>query len=112
MGTKHSPLPWHVEGEHIFDAILARVATLDLSDDDERTVTGQGETPPGTGRANGEMIVRAVNSHADLLEALRPFADLLESPDEWPDDTFECFVDVADIKRAVAAIAKAEGSAK
>lgn len=44
----------------------------------------------------------------ELLAALRPFADLLESPEDYPDDTFECFVDVADIKRAIAAIAKAE----
>lgn len=65
METKHSPGPWHIEGEHIFDAILSRVATVDLSDADERTVTGQGETPAGTGRANARLIAAA----PALLEA-------------------------------------------
>lgn len=42
----------------------------------------------------------------ELLAALRPFADLLEFPDEFPDEFFDCRVSVDDIKAAVAAIAK------
>lgn len=45
----------------------------------------------------------------ELLAALRPFADLIENPDAFPDGMHQWWVDTADVRRAVSAIAKAEG---
>ena len=52
---------------------------------------------------------RIIAAAPDLLAALRPFANLIENPDEWPDGLHQWFVDTDDIRRAIAAIAKATG---
>lgn len=71
--------------------------------------------------ANGDRIATiaaSINEHErarliaaapDLLAALRPFANLIENPDEWPDGLHQWFVDTDDVRRAIAAIAKATG---
>lgn len=46
----------------------------------------------------------------DLREALRPFADLLEDPEEFQSTEFQCYVDVQDIAYAQNAIAWADGA--
>lgn len=71
METKHSPGPWHIEDEYIFDAILSRVATVDFGDDCEETITGAGRTPQGTGRANARLIAAAPDLLAACKAALR-----------------------------------------
>lgn len=55
-----------------------------------------------------QALCKVMAASPSLLAALRPFADLLEFPDEFPDEFFDCRVSVDDIKAAVAAIAKAE----
>lgn len=99
--TQHSPTPWTLDGEHIFDDILAHVATVDFSDDDEPTITGRGTLPAGTGRNNADFIVRAVNCHDDLLAACRAAFDELASLNDNQD-----LIDQLD-----SAITKAEGKA-
>ncbi len=105
MGTKHTPGPWFVDCDGDGKQNSGWTSTHEeVSDDDVCEVYGGNCDDDETRAANAALIAAA----PELLEALRPFAELLESPDEWPDETFECFVDVADIKRAIAAIAKAE----
>jgi hypothetical protein len=85
---KHSPLPWACMGN----------APAHLIDSEGNLVFGNAGT-----EVNGALIVRAVNSHADLLEALKAMVDRWE-PDRggpWRHMWEE----------AVAAISKAEGSA-
>lgn len=45
---------------------------------------------------------------ARLREALKPFAELLESPDEYHSESFDAYVLVADIKAAQIAMTETE----
>jgi hypothetical protein len=70
--SEHTPGPWTVEDATVFGPICDRICTVDVGDDDdEPTLTGQGEQPHGQGRANAAFIVLACNAHDDLLEALQ-----------------------------------------
>lgn len=71
---EHSPLPWRVDeqasghvrsGERLVAGCMGYSTNANLSHVDENL-------------ANAEFIVRAVNSHAALLAALKQAADRLE----------------------------------
>lgn len=65
-------------------------------------------------------IQNALESHADMLAALKPFAALLQSHMKGDDQKGifgivgerEAIITMGDLRRAVAAIAKAEGETK
>ena len=70
MTTQHTPTPWVIQE---FDSIIE--------------IQQRGDDPPAlaelpatkTGRANAELIVRAVNSHARLVAALEAAQDELSA---------------------------------
>lgn len=96
--TAHTPIPWSIsaDGQRIISAdgesVIADVHGAACADQE--------------GAANARMIVRAVNSHAELLAALREIADhSVDGPrDEWAEAVG--YSVVKDIARA--AIARAE----
>lgn len=63
--SQHTPGPWNVDAETVYDTTHARICTVDYGDDDEATITGAGEQAPGQGRANARLIAAA----PDLLAA-------------------------------------------
>lgn len=83
--TKHTPLPWNAPPSHPF---LVRSANMELVLDCRR----EGKDCYTAGDvANAELIVRAVNSHHDLLEACRAALPYLRNHvamtlDEGPGD--------------------------
>lgn len=102
---KHTPGPWTVDRAwHIDKGFLRiirdpRLERVAMIPDVERELD--------EALADAHLIAAA----PDLLAALRPFANLIENPDEWPDGLHQWFVDTDDIRRAIAAIAKATGEA-
>ncbi len=101
MTMKHSPLPWRVRydrnPEHLKVAYVVQeqlnydLAICKLNSDDGQSI-----------EANAELIVRAVNSHDALVEALTGVLLMLEMP---PGPIAE-----AGIRReATAALLKARG---
>lgn len=95
--SKHTPGPWRIGGSMVYAKGVDEPVAMGK-------YTKMGETDHESRVADTYLIAAA----PDLLAALRPFADLLEDPDEYPDSQFEAFVDVSDIKAARAAIRKAE----
>jgi len=96
MEAKHSPLPWE-----------ARPSSNKGNGTAWRDIvsTGAAFAPCYVGEAidaNAELIVRAVNSHAELVAALRHVLAIYEGPQPMRHDTL-------DMIRA--ALAKAEGGA-
>jgi hypothetical protein len=103
--TRHTPTPWETSyrersngsyGQDIYDSNGATIATCEWY---------SVPTPTGfvTNRtANAEFIVRAVNSHQQLVEALRACATRLAGSDDYSDST------EAIIERAIAALQHAE----
>ena len=80
MKTKHTPTPWHVafndggpENQPAFPSIRDGSGGKD-GNDIVAMPLGDSETV----KANAEFIVRAVNSHYELLEALRFLLDNAE----------------------------------
>jgi len=105
MNAAHTPTPWRIAGK----------GTI-------RTDTGW---VPGDGwigtinwrnrDANAEFIVRAANSHEELVAALKPLAAFYErhfAGGEWQDHEFHWAhldgLNVGDIRRAHAAFTKAK----
>jgi len=70
---KHTPLPWVVDKFDLtkFDTRFFQILT---TDGDLIACLGDAET--GKELANADLIVRAVNSHYDLLEALQAFLEM------------------------------------
>jgi hypothetical protein len=95
----HTPLPWGwmVEEQHFITSDDGRIANV-LSPRYPGNASGEAFEE---GCANAELIVRAVNSHADLLAALE---GLLADVDNPASDT-----EPESHMRARAAIAKAKG---
>lgn len=100
--TKHTPLPWRLyEGDDYIS-----VGTTDPSDPLILDTIGQRSNDPDRPEdeqvANAEFIVRAVNSHDDLLAVCRAVLDRHSyqgTGEPWP----------ALFEAARAAVAKAEG---
>lgn len=102
MNSNHTPTPYHVgEGKAsiiIYDSRGNAIA-------DAKTFHGKHED--GQAEANAAFIVRACNSHAELLEALET---LLKQYDILLDElTEEEFSGYPEVIAARAALAKAKG---
>lgn len=98
---KHSPLPWSFDGD------WNRIPTIFAADGRTMVATVEKGTcshdarPSPERKANAELIVRAVNSHADMLAALKAIADYYDE-----DDILR-----GDLEQIRAAISKATGAA-
>jgi hypothetical protein len=68
--TKHTPTPWHTYKQTVGYAVDAY--------DRETSHTGQIRIVSKTSEANAEHIVRCVNSHDELVAALREIAHSAE----------------------------------
>lgn len=102
-GAQHTPKPWSVGGKYAFKSVLLNARGESIaSGGNNRSVQG------AELEASLEYAAMCVNTHDELLEALRGAADALDS---YPmDDEFSArWAPV--IERARAAIAKATGSA-
>lgn len=109
---KHTPTPWGINGTHkLFDeqdedSLIIRadgmwvaVVTPDAND---HVRLGKEEV-----QANAEFIVRAVNSHEELLESLKACVAMMDYEDADPAEQFK-HSNWTGYKAAVAAISKAE----
>lgn len=104
MSQQHTPGPWSVN--EVFGTVEGprgqEICAIHPADESGR------REPRSTAQANARFICTAVNSHADLLEALRAFVEQYAKLAGFPDLTSPysgAFV------AARAAIAKAEGGA-
>ena len=96
--TKHSPLPWKV-GD---GAVSGWVAITDANNDqivDVNYSDGMDEPTFFPEQANAELIVRSVNSHDALVEALKDLIRQLPNDERLADFNLD---------RAEAALAEAE----
>lgn len=73
MQAKHTPLPWRAEIEEKFGD------EIEIVDEQGRTVCTV-DYDDGYGQPDADLIVRAVNSHSDLLAELHDTALWL---DQW-----------------------------
>lgn len=89
MSKEHTPTPWRIAGKGTIRAGDGWIGTLNWRNRD----------------ANAEFLVRAVNSHEDLVEALKGCRGLVRALTGADDDIAN-----AAIREADAAIAKAEGA--
>lgn len=112
----HSPLPWTIHAERI-DSRAAALEELTYQLDHTKELASHlyllnadGLCPALTGcgpasKANAEFIVRACNSHYELLEALEEFSREYDGMEDGTGDTCPTLI------KARAAIAKARGAA-
>lgn len=77
MSNPHTPLPWHIDGSNL-SAIIS--CTVPRGHPDAKHTCGDYETIADcrgdNWKENATLIVRAVNSHAVLVEALRGMLEL------------------------------------
>jgi hypothetical protein len=113
IAATHTPTPWRVvenDGAYVKASYLARlrIETAPESGRDLCLALVITDTSELNNRANADFIVRAVNSHDDLLEALKAVTETLAS---WTaDHSFDCTAHIdAVLAVANAAISKAEG---
>lgn len=71
--AEHSPLPWRVE----FDRSTGTLSLVDVVDVNHDGVC-EFSNSEGLDSANAALIVRCVNSHAALVEALNDAVDALK----------------------------------
>lgn len=96
--TKVRHTPWYHSGDYIYDANEQPVFSLEFGSAEELT-------------ARADYVVRAVNSHADMLEALEGlFKHCSMIHKHWGENSNAKKADEA-IKFAQAAIAKARSDA-
>lgn len=70
---EHSPMPWEVVGDHVKDDNGGHVADIYASGASDARI-----------EANAAFIVKAVNAHAKLTEALEPIKEGIDrSPWHW-----------------------------
>jgi hypothetical protein len=124
----HTPLPWSLSQGFDLRSFGGSAPAIYVAGSEPGSIGIKLATPFIEGAwaddpeaaANAAFIVRACNSHYDLLEALRPFSDALGSIADkddvrWPDnDTIEHSgaaeeITWGDLRCARAAIAKALG---
>ena len=106
--SKHTPGPWQYDGEvkdhfcRIYNAQYRLVAIVPY---------GSAKNPSKAATPDAMLIAAA----PDLLEALKPFAELLKKHHDSMSDDRPIFaiegsiITAVDLRKAVAAIAKAEG---
>ena|ERR1700731_107137 len=84
--TKHTATPWNVCKctPSLIEAVCAEVTAFD---DGKRIIVQTLDPIPHIGNtainANAEFIVRACNSHDELVQALQAFADVAEDDDKY-----------------------------
>jgi hypothetical protein len=104
--SEHSPLPWHFY--ELPDREPDGCGYI-RSGDQRFEVSHHGDT--GRSRAenlaNADLIIRAVNAHADLVAALDDLCDVIESDEEHGAGADEPDCPICDaIRKARAALAK------
>jgi hypothetical protein len=106
---EHSPLPWAVAFAEERDALDYTDARI-VQDADENMrvafLANDGTPANRTGRANGRLIVRACNSHYELIETLRR---ALKQLNEARGNCGFGGVTLEEIERYQTMLAKAEG---
>lgn len=95
--TKHTPLPWHYEADRIWQ----------IGDEYTTPVVYIDTHKPEQNKANGQFIVRACNSHYELLAAAKKALEFMENI-QFNDTLTEHEQAVFDA--AQAAIKKAKGA--
>ena len=95
--TTHAPTPWTIDDHRV----------LDIRDSNGESVARVWRSSPR--ETNAELIVRAVNSHQALLDALEALLDASQIGDAFLRDTDSVSLKVADFKQARAALARAKG---
>ena len=74
--TKHTPIPWELT---FSDSMMeGEDAWLIVSHDQDGSDIAEVTSPRDTAEGNARLIVRAVNSHADLLEELKSLVSKIE----------------------------------
>lgn len=73
----------------------------------EVIVAYSGDGSVRRGLAIDHCVMPLILAAAELVEALAPFADLIENADDFPDGLHQWTVDTADVRRAKRAIAQA-----
>lgn len=109
--AQHSPLPWRVDtpndpdGDRVYGIANRDWIVADIYQCDDTPLAED------VAEANAEFIVRACNSHADLLAALKIAVDVAES---WIESelrgTSKYNAEMAKLEPCWTAIAKAEAS--
>lgn len=105
---KHSRLPWTTEGNPIHDRILLR--------NHEGTFghfqgwSSDGLTTEKEDKANAELIIRAVNCHDELVEAVEGLLNMSALNRHETITTLGLGALQSDIRRGVEALAKAKGT--
>lgn len=102
--SQHSPLPWRVDGckgsIYQFDIVGPNGEDLAYANESD----GADEPSVYPAQANADFIVRACNSHDELLAALKAYRASCRK--EWGAPTVQC--ECAQCQAADAAIANAE----
>lgn len=110
--TKHTPGPW--SSGPTGSVMMGYSQPFAVAEHGSKNLIagcfGDVRGGPDTAEANARLIVRAVNSHDDMLTALRPFALLAKlHGDDHEQVTPALGITLGDCRRAAKAIAKAEG---
>lgn len=100
--TKHTPAPWTLENNQIFGTCNDKPTAFPVA-------ICQGGTRDEAD-ANAALIVRAVNSHADLLAALQAFVCDMDITGRWTTGV-PVTINSAHIAAMRAALKKAQGGA-
>lgn len=104
--SKHTPLPWRILDNHPKRSCLyIQAEQSELMIDQVATLYGPDSTD-GMTEANAALIVRAVNSHADLVAALEAIVAEIDGPDR-PYST-DSYLPTQFVDQARAALAKAK----
>lgn len=105
--TNHTPTPWSLDGVEWIDTEAGGYRFRRLSSWDQTIALVQVDEDDEEQQANAEFIVRACNSHQDLMEALRSIADASDGTEIGTSELRALKNRMGDIARA--AIAKAAG---
>lgn len=106
----HTPTPWHKSGRMIFapgekGGNICELSELRASEFVKHRPIAVGSDDRNEAHANGEFIVRAANSHEELLEACKELVWAMEIDGT----TFLSELEQRIIERGRSALAKAEG---
>ena len=99
--VKHTPLPWRVETKAITHPDIGDVAVVYMINNADESVYEQ--------EANAKFIVRACNSHYELLEACKEAYELVKNECEAHDKGDISRGDFTLLEELEDVIAKAEG---
>jgi hypothetical protein len=71
--SEHTPTPWAVDEDHPTSVVFEADTEIEICTTDSGSSAEQGED-----EANAALIVRAVNSHAALVEALGDLVEIID----------------------------------